>query len=91
MPKAFNILITFVLMTVAWTFFKAHTLGDALLAISKMVLPTGVLYMLEEKNGKHPLLENDSITIRFASYVVLSMIILSVGVFDGGQFIYFQF
>lgn len=47
--------------------------------------------MLEEKNGKHPLLENDSITIRFASYVVLSMIILSVGVFDGGQFIYFQF
>ena len=30
-------------------------------------------------------------TIRFASYVVLSMMILSVGVFDGGQFIYFQF
>ena len=110
--KAFNILLTFVLMTVTWTFFKAHTLEDALLAISKMVLPAGVLYkpdlsvllygtmgvgvlmvcdMLEEKNGKHPLLENDSITIRFASYVVLSMIILSVGVFDGGQFIYFQF
>ena len=112
MKKAFNILLTFVLMTVTWTFFKAHTLEDALLAISKMVLPAGVLYkpdlsvllygtmgvgvlmvcdMLEEKNGKHPLLENDSITIRFASYVVLSMIILSVGVFDGGQFIYFQF
>ena len=110
--KAFNILLTFVLMTVTWTFFKAHTLEDALLAISKMVLPAGVLYkpdlsvllygtmgvgvlmvcdMLEEKNGKHPLLENDSITIRFASYVILSMIILSVGVFDGGQFIYFQF
>lgn len=25
-------------------FFKAHTLEDALLAISKMVLPAGVLY-----------------------------------------------
>lgn len=110
--KAFNILITFILMTVAWTFFKAHTLGDALLAVSKMVMPTGTLYkpdlsvllyslmgisvlvvcdVLEERNGKHPLLENDSMTIRFASYVVLSMMILSVGVFDGGQFIYFQF
>lgn len=110
--KAFNILVTFILMTVAWIFFKAHTLGDALLAISKMVIPTGGLYkpdlsvllyglmgisvlmvcdMLEERNGRHPLLENRSMAIRFASYVTLSIMILSVGVFDGGQFIYFQF
>lgn len=47
--------------------------------------------MLEERNGRHPLLENRSMAIRFASYVTLSIMILSVGVFDGGQFIYFQF
>lgn len=110
--RAFNICITFALMTVAWTFFKAQTLGDALTAVKKMMMPTGALYkpnasvllygcigiavlvicdILQERNGRHPLLENRHITVRFMSYIVLAMMLLTIGVFDGGQFIYFQF
>ena len=110
--KAFNILVTFVLMMLAWIFFKAQTLGDEFLTLSKIVIPTGGLYkpdlsvllyslmgisvlivcdVFEERNGRHLLLENRSIFIRFVSYVALSVMILSIGVFDGGQFIYFQF
>lgn len=110
--RMFNIGITFLLMTVAWTFFKAQTVGDALAAISKMIIPTGTLYrpnasvllysclgiailmtcdILQERNGRHPLLENRYTAIRFLSYIALTVMILTIGVFDGGQFIYFQF
>lgn len=112
LPRVVNILCTFVLMTLAWTFFKAHTLADALLAVQKMAVPSGALYkpdlsvlvygclgiailmgcdILQERTGRHPLLENRSMAVRFAGYTVLAMMILSIGVFDGGQFIYFQF
>lgn len=110
--RAFNICTTFVLMTVAWTFFKARTLSDALLAIQKMAIPTGTLYkpnasvllysvlgiavlvmcdLLQERDGRHPLLESRYTAVRFTGYVALTIMILSIGVFDGGQFIYFQF
>ena len=112
LPKVLNIFCTFVLMTIAWTFLKAYTLSDALLALQKMIVPTGALYkpnasvllysaievvilmvcdVLQERNGKHPLLENRYMAVRFAAYVALAMLILTIGVFDGGQFIYFQF
>ncbi len=110
--QTFNICITFILMTVAWTFFKAQTLSDALIAINKMIIPIGTLYkpdtsvllysclgivilmtcdILQERNGRHPLLENRHTMIRFLSYIALTTMILTIGVFDGGQFIYFQF
>jgi hypothetical protein len=110
--KVFNILVTFVLMTVAWTFFKAHTFADACLAVRKMMVPTGSLYtpntatllyclvgicfvvvsdILEEKKGHHPMLDSRSVIVRFTSYVLIAMLILTIGVFDGGQFIYFKF
>lgn len=47
--------------------------------------------ILQERNGRHPLLENRHTMIRFLSYIALTTIILTIGVFDGGQFIYFQF
>ncbi|MCM1108572.1 MAG: MBOAT family protein [Clostridium sp.] len=110
--KIFNIVVTFILMTVAWTFFKAHTFADACMAIRKMILPTGTLYksdtstllycivgiiivmcsdIIEERNGRHPLLENKNPFLRFASYLLLATLIMCMGVFDGGQFIYFKF
>lgn len=45
----------------------------------------------ERHNGRHPLLENRRTPVRFLSYIVLATMILTIGVFDGGQFIYFQF
>lgn len=107
-----NLIITFLLMTVAWTFFRANNVDDAFKAVSMMMIPTGNLYLpqlslllyiimgiiilvmcdiLQEKNGYHPLLENRNIVIRFLSYIDITIIILAFGVFDGGQFIYFQF
>jgi alginate O-acetyltransferase complex protein AlgI len=41
--------------------------------------------------SKLKLFENKNILIRFASYAIIFLIILLCGVFDGGQFIYFQF
>lgn len=110
--RAWNIFITFVLMTVAWTFFRANNVEDAIQALGMMCVPTGTLYLpqtslliyilmgtmlllvcdvLQELQGKHPLLEHKSVVVRFASYLLLIVLILAVGVFDGGQFIYFQF
>lgn len=112
MAKGFQYIGNFCTDDASVDFFKAQTLGDALLTISKIVIPTGGLYkpdlsvllyslmgisvlivcdVFEERNGRHLLLENRSIFIRFVSYVALSVMILSIGVFDGGQFIYFQF
>lgn len=110
--QAWNIFITFVLMTVTWTFFRANNVEDAIQALGMMCVPTGSLYIpqmsllvyilmgmavllvcdvLQEMHGRHPLLENKSVVVRFASYLLLIVLILTVGVFDGGQFIYFQF
>jgi hypothetical protein len=37
------------------------------------------------------IVHNKNVVIRYTGYVVLLTILLSVGVFNGGQFIYFQF
>ena len=110
--EVFNICSTFTLMTVAWVFFKANSLQDALVAVQKMVVPIGKLYVpqlstllycimgliilipsdiSQERKGYHPLLENKNCIIRFTTYILLAVYILIFGVFDGGQFIYFQF
>lgn len=107
-----NIFVTFLLMTVAWTFFRANNLEDAFKAVSMMFIPIGKLYLpqmsllmyitigctilffcdvLQERTGQHPLLENKFVAVRFLSYIFLTVLILALGVFDGGQFIYFQF
>lgn len=107
-----DIIVTFVLMTIAWVFFKSNTIADAGYAVKTMLIPTGKLYVpqmsimlycllgvfvlvlsdiLWEKKGKHPFLESNCIAVRFASYLGFAMLILLLGVFDGGQFIYFQF
>ena len=55
----------------------------------------GVLMAREIKHeyfkNVSPLLEHRSPVIRYATYMVLIALILLIGVFDGSQFIYFQF
>lgn len=50
-----------------------------------------VVEVVREFFPKINLLEHELIGVRYASYAVLVIAILTVGVFDGGQFIYFQF
>lgn len=110
--QLWDVSVTFVLMTIAWVFFKSNTIGNAFFAVKMMLVPSGRLFVpqlstmmycligilvlticdiLWEKNGRHPLLENRNIVMRFAAYTGFVMMILVMGVFDGGQFIYFQF
>lgn len=107
-----SVILTFILMTIAWTFFRANTIDDAIQALGMMFIPSGELYLpqmslllyivmgitillfcdiIEERKGRHPLLENRYIIVRYISYIMLTVMILAFGVFDGGQFIYFQF
>lgn len=40
---------------------------------------------------RYRLFDNGNIAVRYASYLSVSVLIMLIGVFDGGQFIYFQF
>jgi D-alanyl-lipoteichoic acid acyltransferase DltB (MBOAT superfamily) len=110
----FHILITFILVTVAWIFFRANTVQDALL-ISKNILtfksgglfigqPAGFLYSIlwilflvlteyiqENHSERFKVFNNSNVVIRYAGYATLVCLILLFGVFNGAQFIYFQF
>ncbi len=48
-------------------------------------------FKLEFFRGKFSLLHNSKSVVRYASYLILIILIVLMGVFDGGQFIYFQF
>ena len=50
-----------------------------------------VEWQMEYRQGGLPFLNNKNWVIRKLSYAVLIIIILLIGVFDGGQFIYFRF
>ena len=66
-------------------------LNDLVYALFGML----ILFLCEFLNEYYPdkkiLMENENIVIRYASYILLLTIILMCGVFNGGQFIYFQF
>lgn len=42
--KTINILVTFMLITIGWVFFRANSLSDAFLALKKMATEHGMLY-----------------------------------------------
>ncbi len=44
-----------------------------------------------EHYPKVKLIRNNNVVIRYTGYVLILTILLMVGVFNGGQFIYFQF
>jgi hypothetical protein len=54
-----------------------------------------ILFFVEFKaeyyKGEFSFFDNKSFVIRFLSYAFMIILILLIGVLDGGQFIYFQF
>lgn len=50
-----------------------------------------VVEQFQEHYPKMKFLNNSSVVVRYSTYFVLIMLLLMVGVFNGGQFIYFQF
>lgn len=42
--KVFQTVLTFVLITIAWVFFRANSIGDALYILPRMFMPTGWIF-----------------------------------------------
>ena len=113
--KFINIFITFILACLAWVFFRANNLSDAVIILKKIFSFNGAVYydkadpsqiiysflviclliLIESKlefyKGTFSFFNNKSWIIRNLSYAFIFILILLIGVFDGGQFIYFQF
>ncbi|MEO6301963.1 MAG: MBOAT family O-acyltransferase, partial [Bacteroidia bacterium] len=107
-----QIFVTFCLISIAWIFFRANSMSDAIYILKKIVSFDGGLFMdtpstiifsffgimllmLTEfwiENFKRRIIRlKSNAAIRHISYATLIILILMIGVFDGGQFIYFQF
>lgn len=105
--------LNFLLVLLAWVFFRANNVGDAFLIISKIFTNVGVPFMespftyiyggfgliillikeIHDEYYPHKYLFFESkkpFKSAIASALVI-ILILSIGVLDGGQFIYFQF
>lgn len=117
-PKLYQvtqILTTFILSSFAWIFFRANTLSDAKIILSKMTSLEGPLFfdrsdpssfifsffgitfllMAEMKkeyfNDRFSFFSSENYWVQLISCSIIIILILLIGVFDGGQFIYFQF
>lgn len=109
-----NILVTFLLTCIAWTFFRANTSSDAFEIIYRMFTDHGKLFIGDGRQlfygliflslllfveavqeyklfGNFSLYSHPNYLVRHVTYISLCLLILLFGVFDGGQFIYFQF
>lgn len=60
-------------------------------AVLGILILLAVEWQMQYHQGSLPFLNNKNWLVRKLSYAVLIIIILLIGVFDGGQFIYFQF
>lgn len=109
-----NYITTFILVCLAWVFFRANTVQDAFTIVSNILtfkegglfigFAAGFVYSVllivflilaeinyEYLNNKLSMIYNPSPVVRGAGYLLLLLVILMIGVFNGGQFIYFQF
>lgn len=86
----------------AWYIFKSTItikpgrpfLGEPPSAFSYYIFAVVLLFGVEYFQEYYPqikIIRNDNKVVRYTGYVLLLTILLSVGVFNGGQFIYFQF
>ncbi len=109
--RTYRAIIVFVLVSFAWVFFRANTIGDAILIIESMMDLSGDLFVnykvffygiigliimlisdLIMERDEDSILSNSKINFVSTLYFVfLVVLILFIGVFNGGQFIYFQF
>ncbi|BAV10229.1 poly(beta-D-mannuronate) O-acetylase [Filimonas lacunae] len=108
-----KMLLTFVIVTFAWIFFRANTMKDAITLIKDLkttgaapflgnginqfahsILAIVLLFVAEwcmEYKPDFSLYRHKYAWVRWGSVVATLFIILLFGVFNGGQFIYFQF
>ena len=118
LKQIFSILITFVLVTVAWVFFRLPDIDLAFHAIGKIVAEVGMPFIDKATLGfgllslvglvvveiiyEYGLFHRAGfgifggggykrLIINYIGPIVLILWIVAAGVFDGGQFIYFQF
>lgn len=113
--KGSRTIVTFLIATLAWMFFRLSDFEDSLYGIGKIftsvgspiggrdVTPAleycalGLFFILgkdildEYFPNKFRLFDNKNVVVRYISYIVISMLILSAGIFDDSQFIYMQF
>lgn len=112
-PRFYHMFIVYVLTCLAWIFFRAANLGDAVTILTQIFTQLGThlhigdlgifIYAMmglsvllihdlaQEYFPKLSLLHHHQLAIRMASILFLMVYIISLGVFDGSQFIYFQF
>lgn len=112
--RIYRVIITFILITFTWIFFRADTTHDAFMIIKSifnlkgplLIDKTTIVYSLiglvtliyiELKRENKQAMENHLPLMtkhwlkEHLAYVTLIILILLIGVFDGEQFIYFQF
>ncbi len=109
----YKIILTFILVSFAWIFFRASSLSEAMVIIKKIFTSFGFPFYESPDNliyavfgiitlitvdfkreffiNQFSLLSNKYSVIRIGIIVAMVIIIMLIGVFDGGQFIYFQF
>ncbi len=110
-----RIFTTFMLVNIAWIFFRMPSISDAYEVIIKILTERGSVDIVTIYNGAAPalivligftiLLFHDLIIeygigkfsfgnhaiLRWGWYIMLFILVLSIGVLDGGQFIYVSF
>lgn len=117
LPRFMDIILTFLMVSFAWVFFRSKNIDDAFTVIKRIFDPhtarfvggefderallvysaLGIIFvagndfMAEYFPGKMQFLHNRITGIRTTTCVCLILIIMLFGVFDGSQFIYFQF
>lgn len=82
------VVIEKILMEHGTFYFEKNMLSQALACLTILMLHD---FLSEFYPGKIKLFENQYIVIRWASYLLIIVLILSLGVLDSGQFIYFKF
>ena len=107
------ILLNFILVLLAWIFFRANSVSDAFQIVGKIFTDPGIpfkgnittyiyglfglaILLIKEIHDeyfpeKYRFFESDKPLVGAFAGALMIVIILSIGVFDGGQFIYFQF
>lgn len=110
--KIIFIVFNFLLVVIAWIFFRANNVGEAIIIIRKVFTNHGnlhiegttfiygliglsVLFVREIREeflpNRRKVLESKDVIISSFSLAILVIMIIAFGVFNGGQFIYFQF
>lgn len=109
----YKVLMTFILVSFAWIFFRAESMNEAFFIIKKIFTlpgpvfyenPSNVIFGLvgiavligidikhEYFSSRWLILNNKHALVRLTGIIIIVLTILLIGVFDGGQFIYFQF